>query len=160
MSTVIAVGAALIQGEQQSLPANLTPTIWNVAGVSFLIALMGWMPIPIDAAAWHSLWSLERIKQTKYKPKLKECLVDFNIGYIGAGVLALGFLFLGALVMYGSGEEYATSGTLFASQLIGLYTTNLGDWAYPIIIICAFSTMFSTTLTVYRCLSTGIEAHA
>lgn len=148
VSTVVAVGAALIQGEQQTMPANLTPSIWNVAGVSFLIALMGWMPIPIDAAAWHSLWSLERVKQTKYTPKLRECLIDFNIGYIGAAVLALGFLALGALVMFGSGEEYATSGTVFAGQLIALYTTNLGQWAYPVIIICAFTTMFSTTLTV------------
>lgn len=147
-STVVAVGAALIQGEQQTLPSNLTPSIWNVAGVSFLIALMGWMPIPIDAAAWHSLWSLERVKQTKYTPRLRECLIDFNIGYIGAAVLALGFLALGALVMFGSGEEYATSGTIFASQLISLYTDSLGQWAYPVIIICAFTTMFSTTLTV------------
>lgn len=148
VSTIVALGAALIQGEQQTMPANLTPSIWNVAGISFLIALMGWMPIPIDAAAWHSLWSLERVKQTKYTPKLRECLIDFNIGYIGAAVLALGFLLLGALVMFGSGEEYASSGTVFSGQLINLYTSSLGQWAYPIIIICAFTTMFSTTLTV------------
>ncbi len=148
ISTIIALGAALLQGEQQTMPANLTPSIWNVGGIAFLIALMGWMPIPIDAAAWHSLWTLERAKQTKYRPKLKESLLDFNIGYIGAAVLALGFLFLGALVMFGSSEEFASSGAVFASQLIGLYTDSLGQWAYPIIIICAFTTMFSTTLTV------------
>lgn len=148
VSTIVALVAALMQGEQQTMPANLTPSIWSVGGVAFLIALMGWMPIPIDAAAWHSLWTLERVKQTKYRPKLKESLIDFNIGYIGAAVLALGFLFLGALVMFGSGEEYASSGTVFAGQLIGLYTDSLGQWAYPIIIICAFTTMFSTTLTV------------
>lgn len=148
VSTIIALIAALIQGEQQTMPANLTPSIWNVAGISFLIALMGWMPIPIDAAAWHSLWTLERVKQTKYTPKLRESLIDFNIGYIGAAILALGFLFLGALIMYGSGEEYASSGTVFSGQLISLYTSSLGQWSYPIIIICAFTTMFSTTLTV------------
>jgi Mn2+/Fe2+ NRAMP family transporter len=148
ISTVLALAAALLQGEQQTMPANLAPSIWNVGGVAFLIALMGWMPIPIDAAAWHSLWTLERVKQTNYTPKLRESLVDFNIGYIGAALLALGFLSLGALVMFGSGEEFAASGTVFAGQLIALYTTNLGQWAYPVIIICAFTTMFSTTLTV------------
>ena len=148
ISTIVALIAALFQGEQQAMPANLTPSIWNIAGVSFLIALMGWMPIPIDAAAWHSLWTLERVKQTKYEPKLKESLFDFNVGYIGAAILALGFLSLGAIVMFGSGEEFASSGTVFSGQLISLYTTNLGQWAYPIIIICAFTTMFSTTLTV------------
>ena len=147
VSTLIALAAALIQGPQHSV-STFYPNIWDVAGVSFLIALMGWMPIPIDAAAWHSLWSLERVKQTKYRPKLKECLLDFNIGYIGAAGLALGFLILGALVMYGSGEEYASSGAVFSTQLISLYTTSLGNWAYTVIIICAFTTMFSTTLTV------------
>ncbi|MDZ7692235.1 MAG: Nramp family divalent metal transporter [Balneolaceae bacterium] len=147
VSTIIALGAALIQGEQHTA-VDYYPDIWDVAGVSFLIALMGWMPIPIDAAAWHSLWSLERVKQTKYRPKLKESLLDFNIGYIGAAFLALCFLLLGALVMYGSGEEFASSGAVFSGQLINLYTNSLGDWAYTVIIICAFTTMFSTTLTV------------
>jgi Mn2+/Fe2+ NRAMP family transporter len=147
VSTIVALGAALLQGGQHEV-AGYYPDIWDVAGVSFLIALMGWMPIPIDAAAWHSLWTLEREKQTQYRPKLKESLLDFNIGYIGAAVLALGFLLLGALVMYGSGEEYAGSGAIFANQLLGLYTESLGDWLYPVIIICAFTTMFSTTLTV------------
>lgn len=147
ISTVVALGAALFQGGQHEV-STYYPSIWDVAGVSFLIALMGWMPIPIDAAAWHSLWTLEREQQTSYRPKLKESLLDFNIGYIGAALLALGFLLLGALVMYGSGEDYASSGAVFSSQLIGLYTGSLGDWLYPIIIICAFTTMFSTTLTV------------
>lgn len=147
VSTIIAVGGAVLQGGEQA-GVNYYPNIWNIAGVSFLIALMGWMPIPIDAAAWHSLWTLEREKQTQYRPKLKESLLDFNIGYIGAAFLSLGFLALGALVMYGSGEEYASSGAVFASQLISLYTESLGDWSYTVIIIAAFTTMFSTTLTV------------
>lgn len=148
VSTVVAVIAAISQPNHHQAGLDYYPSIWNVAGVSFLIALMGWMPIPIDAAAWHSLWSLERVKQTKYKPKLRECLLDFNIGYLGAAILALGFLALGAIVMYGSDVEYASSGTSFARQLISLYTESLGSWAYPVIIICAFTTMFSTTLTV------------
>lgn len=146
-STIIAIGSALLQGGQQP-GISYYPDIWDFAGLSFLIALMGWMPIPIDAAAWHSLWSLERVKQTKYKPKLRESLLDFNIGYIGAALLALCFLLLGALVMFGTGEEYASSGTVFSAQLINLFTENLGSWSYPIITICAFTTMFSTTLTV------------
>lgn len=147
ISTVIALAAVLVQGGQQEV-SNYYPSIWDMAGISFLIALMGWMPIPIDASAWHSLWTLEREKQTQYRPQLKESLLDFNIGYIGAAFLALGFLLLGALVMYGSGEEFASSGAIFSGQLISLYTDTLGDWSYTIIIICAFTTMFSTTLTV------------
>ncbi|MEO1023625.1 MAG: divalent metal cation transporter, partial [Bacteroidota bacterium] len=86
--------------------------------------------------------------QTGVCPSMKDCLTDFNIGYIGAGVLAIGFLSLGALVMFGAGEEFASGGSGFANQLVSLYTATMGDWAYWIIIICAFTTMFSTTLTV------------
>ena len=147
ISTIIALGAALFQGNQQEV-AHYYPDIWNAAGVSFLIALMGWMPIPIDAAAWHSLWTLERTDQTEYSPKLRESLIDFNIGYIGAALLALGFLGLGALVMYGSGDTFAGSGAAFSGQLINLFTESLGNWSYLVITIAAFTTMFSTTLTV------------
>ncbi|GAB5410549.1 MAG: divalent metal cation transporter [Balneolaceae bacterium] len=148
VSTFIAIIVAVFS-TQGVAPKPTPPNIWAATGgVGFLIALMGWMPIPIDGAAWHSLWSLERIKQTKHIPKLKECLVDFNIGYIGAGILALAFLCLGALIMYGTGVEFASNGGNFAKQLVSIYTNTLGDWAYWIIIICAFTTMFSTTLTV------------
>ncbi|MDR9417600.1 Nramp family divalent metal transporter [Gracilimonas sp.] len=146
ISTVVAFLVALMEGGQPNLPE--APSIWNVAGITFLIALMGWMPIPIDAAAWHSLWTLERGKQTNHRSTLKESLLDFNIGYIGASILALIFLGLGALVMFGSGVSFSSSGAAFAQQLIELYTNTLGDWAHWIILICAFTTMFSTTLTV------------
>lgn len=146
VSTIAALLAALFETSPSEL--SVAPSVWDVAGVTFLIALMGWMPIPIDAAAWHSLWSLERDKQTQKKSSLKDSLLDFNIGYIGASVLALIFLSLGALVMFGSGVSFSSSGAGFAQQLIDLYTQTLGNWAHWIIIICAFTTMFSTTLTV------------
>jgi Mn2+/Fe2+ NRAMP family transporter len=50
--------------------------------------------------------------------------------------------------MFGSGEVFAQNGGAFSKQLVSIYTSTLGDWAYIIIIICAFTTMFSTTLTV------------
>lgn len=150
VSTLVAVAAALFQspGSTGSEPGPVAPELWTVSGVAFLIALMGWMPIPIDASVWHSIWTLERTKQTDYKPKLKEALIDFNIGYIGAALFALGFLVLGAEVMFGSGDSFAASGAEFSKQLINLYTVTLGDWAYVFITACAFSTMFSTTFTV------------
>ena len=146
ISTLIAVIVAFTNAGGAARPEP--PTIWTVGGVSFLIALMGWMPILIDASAWHSLWILERIKQTGHTPKLSESLTDFNFGYIGAAVMALGFLSLGALILFGADQNFAVSGSEFATTLVSLYTETLGDWAYWIIIVCAFTAMFSTTLTV------------
>ncbi len=148
ISTLIAIVVALFKSGSTAVSAPPPPSIWTKSGVFFLIALMGWMPIPIDAAAWHSLWSLERYKQTGVLPRLKDCIADFNIGYIGAGLLALAFLTLGSLIMYGTDVSFAAGGATFAKQLVTMYTQTLGNWAYWIIIICAFTTMFSTTLTV------------
>jgi Mn2+/Fe2+ NRAMP family transporter len=116
--------------------------------VLFLIAFIGWMPAPIDVAVWSSLWTIEKNKNLNFKPKLKESLLDFRIGYIGTAFLALCFLLLGALVMHGSGEELSSNGTGFAGQLIEMYTVNIGSWSRPIIAIAAVMTMFSTTMTV------------
>lgn len=114
----------------------------------FLIALMGWLPAPVDLSVWHSLWAIEKQKDTVEDFNLKRSLLDFNIGYIGTVILAIAFLLLGALVMYGSGEEFSTKGGVFAGQLIELYTTSLGEWARVFISVAALTTMFSTTLTV------------
>jgi len=148
ISTIIAVGAALFQGEYQTLSRVPSPDIWSVTGVGFIIALMGWMPIPVDASAWHSLWAIEKNKLNGRDSSLQDTLLDFNIGYIGAALLAVFFLVLGAVIMFGSGVDFASSSSAFSTQLIQLYTSSLGNWAYPVIIICAFTTMFSTTLFV------------
>lgn len=119
----------------------------NSDHVIFLIALMGWMPAPIDISIWSSVWNLAKRKQTGYWPSMREALTDFNIGYWGTTVLALCFMALGSIIIYGSGTELAAGGGAFSRQLIGIYTASLGDWAYWIIAIAAFTTMFSTTIT-------------
>ncbi|MDP8207612.1 MAG: Nramp family divalent metal transporter [Candidatus Electryonea clarkiae] len=147
ISTITAVILAISHGSSVK-PDFKPPVVWNLAGISFLVALMGWMPSAFDISVWHSVWTLERKKQTGYAPKLKEALFDFNLGYIGTAFLALIFLTLGALTIYGTGEKIDPRGSVFASQLISIYTSNLGAWSYWVILIAAFTTMFSTTLTV------------
>ncbi|MCP4438088.1 MAG: divalent metal cation transporter [Aureispira sp.] len=117
------------------------------AHLAFVIAFMGWMPAPLDLSVWHSLWTLEKQKQSKAEFDIKQSLFDFNIGYIGTTFLALFFMSLGALVMYHSGEQFSPKGTVFAKQLIELYTNTLGQGAGTFIALAAFITMFSTTIT-------------
>ena len=147
ISTIVAVFAAI--GHGQSIdPQFIKPQVWTLSGIAFLVALMGWMPSAIDISVWHSLWTIERKKETGHAPSLKEALFDFNLGYFGTALLALGFLTLGAIVMYGSGTHFSSTGAGFANQLIDMYVLTLGEWSRPIIGIAAFTTMFSTTLTV------------
>lgn len=147
LSTIVAVIAAASKGFHPN-PEFAASFSWTTSNIAFLIAIAGWMPSAIDISVWHSLWTLAKIKQTGYRPSLKEALLDFNIGYIGTTVLAVFFLSLGALCMYGSGVHFAQSGVAFASQFFKLYTSTIGSWSYTIIAIAATATMFSTTLTV------------
>jgi len=126
----------------------IAPDLWDATGIAFLIALMGWMPTPIEASVWPSLWAIERSKQTHYKPSYKESLFDFHVGYIGSAIMALFFLGLGSLVLYGSGTEFSSSSIKFSEQLVMIYADTFGEWSIPIISAVALLTMFSTTLTV------------
>ncbi len=49
--------------------------------------------------------------------------------------------------MYGSGEELSPVGSVFAGQLIRMYTDSIGQWAYWVIGIAALTTMVSTVIT-------------
>ncbi|MCP4219128.1 MAG: divalent metal cation transporter [bacterium] len=147
VTTLVALFAAIGSQDIKTATDVITPDIWDTSGIFFLIALMGWMPSAIDISVWSSLWTLEKTKQTGYKPTLKESLLDFNIGYIGTAMISLCFLSLGALVIFGGTEELSSKGTVFAGQFIGLYTKSIGSWSRYIITIAAVTTMFSTTLT-------------
>jgi len=146
LSTIIAVISATGKGFHPN--AVFTRNFnWEFTDIALLIAFAGWMPSAIDISVWHSFWSIAKTKEGKHIPSVKESLFDFNVGYIGTAVLSIGFLSLGALVMYGSGETFSNNGTIFAGQLINLFTSNLGSWAYAVIAIAALTTMSSTALT-------------
>lgn len=145
ISTLIAVNVALFSTEKGFSFQQIIPN--GSLQITFLIAFLGWMPAPLDISIWHSLWSVEKSKTTLEKIKPKQAIFDFNVGYIGTLFLGVCFVMLGALVMYKSGRTFSNQGTVFASQLIKLYTQNLGQFSYIIIGAAAFTTMFSTTLT-------------
>jgi len=150
VSTLAAVSLAFGSGIEWSGLSGLerAPQIWTAAGFAFLLALVGWMPIPLEVAAWHSLWTQERARETGQPPSLRNAVFDFRLGYIGATLLAVAFLLLGALLMYASGVGFADSAVGFSAQLVDLYAGTLGEWSRPLIAIAALTTMFSTTLAV------------
>jgi Mn2+/Fe2+ NRAMP family transporter len=148
LSVVGATVAVLLKGRPGPVEVFIPESAFTLTHFGFLIGLMGWMPMGVDMSTWGSLWTEERIKQTGYHPKLKETLLDFNLGYGITVFLALCFLSLGAYVFYGSGEELSTNAVTFSSQLVSLFTKNIGQWSYLIIAAAAFSTMFGTSLTL------------
>ena len=145
ISTITAVSEALFSSKEAFDVTQIIPS--GTVEITFLIAFLGWMPAPLDVSIWHSIWSVEKSKNTFIKIKPKDAIFDFNVGYLGTLILGICFVLLGALVMYKSGETFSSKGGVFASQLITLYTKNLGDLSYIFIAAAAFTTMFSTTIT-------------
>jgi len=145
ISTLVAVGVAIVKNNEVHTFTQVFPL--QTIEIYFLIAFLGWMPAPLDISIWQSIWSLEKEKTTSKKATTKQAIFDFNIGYVGTIIMALCFVVLGALVMHKTGQSFSNKGSVFAGQLIELYTKNLGDFAYVFIAIAAFTTMFSTTIT-------------
>ena len=141
-STLIALLVALIKNSNSF---NFSQVFPYKTSIIFLAALIGWMPAPLDISIWQSLWIIEKRKSNTIS--FDEGIFDFNVGYFGTFILGICFLSLGTLVMFGSSVGFSDVGSIFAGQFIELYTSTLGESVYPIIVIAAFTTMFSTTLT-------------
>jgi len=144
VSTIMAVVLASFKNTHSISLGQILPE--GSVEITFLIAFMGWMPAPLDISVWHSLWASEKHKEDG-DYNVESSMFDFNIGYLATIVLGLGFIALGALIMFQSGETFSAKGGEFANQLITMYTKSLGNWSYIIIGIAAFTTMFSTTIT-------------
>ncbi|NVK53717.1 MAG: Nramp family divalent metal transporter [Flavobacteriaceae bacterium] len=145
ISTIIAVSVAFVNNKETFDFTQVIPS--GTLEVTFLIAFLGWMPAPLDVSIWHSIWTLEKGKTKHIQTARKQAIFDFNIGYIGTLFLGVCFVLLGAFVMFHSGESFSNKGSVFAAQLINLYTKNLGEFSHIFIAIAAFTTMFSTTIT-------------
>ena len=144
ISTVFAVGYATNDNMLELNVDQIFPD--EVSGIIFLAAFMGWMPAPLDVSIWQSIWTKEKLNLNN-KIKYKSALFDFNVGYISTVYLGLCFVALGAFVMFGSGQTFSNNGSVFANQLIKLYTSILGENVKIFISVAAFTTMLSTTIT-------------
>lgn len=156
VATVVAFVTAVSNGPVAS-PEFVSPSPWTGASLIFLIALMGWMPAPIEVSVWQSLWIQAKDGAQGRRTTVGEARFDFNFGYILSATLAVLFLGLGALVLHGSGFELQNASGAFVTQLVELYQRVLGGWAGPLIAAAAFATMFSTTLTVIDGYSRSLE---
>ncbi len=146
ISTVSAVVIAAIKGGVQIAPDFVEPSPWNLASLGFIVALMGWMPAPIEISAINSMWVVAKRRLSKVS--FEDGIFDFNVGFIGTAILAIVFLALGAIVQYGSGEVVEQAGVKYIAQLIKMYSFAIGDWSKLLIALIAFMCMFGTTITV------------
>ena len=148
VTTVAAVAIALARNGMQGVaPADyISPSPWNLSALAFIVALMGWMPAPIEISAVNSMWVVAKRRLTKVS--YQDGIFDFNVGFIGTAILAIVYLALGALVQFGSPESVEMVGGKYIAQLINMYASTIGEWARGLIAFIAFMCMFGTTITV------------
>lgn len=153
--------AVLIKGPVQPVADFEPPSLFEGAGLTLLVSLLGWMPAGLEASTMNSIWVLEKSRTEKYQPTLKENLFDFNLGYLFTTILALLFMTIGAFTVYGSGHLLEGNATQFSNKLLAVFTANLGQWIYPVLALAAFGTIYGTLITIMdafpRCFIRGLR---
>ncbi|MAY75844.1 MAG: hypothetical protein CMJ31_14220 [Phycisphaerae bacterium] len=116
------------------------------AGLTFLLAFLGWMPAPLDVAMWNALWCVEKQRAFAKRPSERVIKLEFLLGYAKCIVLAAAFIVLGAALLHAPGIE-AASGSAIVDQLLANYGEALSPRLEPFIAVCALAVMFSTLLS-------------
>ena len=143
--SLITLVALMMALPQPATPAAgfIAPSPWQIGAIPFMIALMGWMPAPMELSVSSSLWVLEK---NRLNPDYsRQRLLDFNSGYLATIVLALVFMTLGALVQYGKPIE-PLSGGKFIHQFVEMYALSIGEWTRWFMALVAFICIYGTTI--------------
>lgn len=114
----------------------------------FVIAVAGWMPMPMTGAVFHSMWICMRRRHGDEQFRHRQALDDLRFGYGLTFVLAICFLVMGTAVLFQTGREVADNAGAFASELLRIFTVVIGDWIYPIIAVAALAVMWSTLIAL------------
>lgn len=92
VTTVAAVAIAFYRNGIGGVAAEdyIAPSPWNLSALAFIVALMGWMPAPIEISAVNSMWVVAKRRLSKVS--YQDGIFDFNVGFIGTAILAIVFL--------------------------------------------------------------------
>lgn len=62
LSVITVIALFLAQGKSSPLPTDfIVPNAWSISAIPFLIALMGWMPAPMELSVASSLWVVQKV---------------------------------------------------------------------------------------------------
>ncbi|MDH5215269.1 MAG: divalent metal cation transporter [Gammaproteobacteria bacterium] len=135
----------LLGSDGRDLFAEVTP---DRATAVFVIAVAGWMPMPMTGAIFQSMWICERRRANPAEFGRKQALLDLDVGYGLALVLALCFVVLGTAVMFQTDRVVPQNAGAFATELLSIFTSVIGNWSYPVIATAAIAVMWSTLLAL------------
>lgn len=142
MLVLVATALALPQlgSNGRDLFGELEPG-WPLA--VFVIAMAGWMPMPLSGTVYVSMWAREKKKASNVDIEHKTALADLNLGWVLTVVLAVCFVLLGAAILFQTDRVAPASAGQFATELLSIFTSAIGAWSYPLIAVAAIAVMWS-----------------
>lgn len=143
LALVFATLLAVVLGLFKPFPnwSTASFSFGNTGDLAFFIALMGWMPAPLDISIWYSQWSALKLREGG-----DYIATDFRVGFGGTTLMAVIFVLLGAIFLFDAGE-LPVSAIGFAGSLQQAYSEIFGVFSW-LIVVAAITCMFSTTLAV------------
>ena len=150
LATVTALIFALTKdADPNQISSNLKFQLTNKADFLFLVAFLGWMPCPLDCVVWNSVWNVKKQAEAKNNYNFSNIKLDFQVGYVTAGILAIIFLALGNIIFYQNNIPLDPKAVPFIGSFLTIYTSQFGQLAFYIVAIAALFTMFSTCVTCF-----------
>jgi Mn2+/Fe2+ NRAMP family transporter len=145
--TIVATLAALPQfgNDGRDLFGDV---IVNRSLVVFLIAITGWMPLPMTGSIFLSMWAKEKRIASGGESNHRTAVQDLRFGWALMIVLAICFVVLGAAVLFQTDRVVPPNASAFATELLGIFTSVIGDWAYPVIALAAIAVMWSSVFAL------------
>jgi Mn2+/Fe2+ NRAMP family transporter len=116
----------------------LTPDV-----IAFAIAMAGWMPMPLTGSIFISMWAREKKNSSSLGFEHEAARHDLAFGWTLTIALAVCFTIMGAAILFQTDRDAPASAGMFASELLSLFTTVVGDWSYPLIAVAAIAVMWS-----------------
>lgn len=116
--------------------------------IMFVIAVAGWMPLPMSGSIFLSSWAKEKKLASPNGVEHKAAIQDLRFGWILTIALALCFLALGTAVLFQTEREAPASAAAMAAELFRVFTSVIGGWAYPVIVAAAIAVMWSSVLAI------------
>lgn len=120
----------------------------NRSLIVFLIAITGWMPLPMTGSIFLSMWAKEKRIAAGGESNHKAALYDLRFGWMLMIVLAICFVLLGAAVLFQTDRSVPANAAAFATELLGIFTSVVGGWAYPVIALAAIAVMWSSVFAL------------
>ena len=145
--TIIAMLSALplLAGENRELFAEISP---SRALAVFVIAMAGWMPMPMSGSIFISSWACEKKSLGGDKIDHKSAIADLRFGWALTIVLAVSFAIMGTAILFQTDRVTPANAGAFATELLSIFTALIGIWSYPLIALAAIAVMWSTVFAL------------